>query len=71
MKHTPWFPCDIKPVRVGPYQTRVDDTEGGVSFNYWNGACWLTTTDGPSEPFSKRASMIQEIEWRGLTKEAA
>jgi len=68
MKKTEWYPANIKPIHKGVYETRASEDEGGDCFNYWNGACWLTTICIPSQPFTHDASCIQDIEWRGLAE---
>ena len=68
MKTTPWFPGDVKPVRVGVYQRG-----GGVRpFSYWNGLYWCCSAMSPknAEDMGRRKlqSIFQAIKWRGLTE---
>jgi hypothetical protein len=57
---TPWFPPEVKPVRVGHYP--VDYGVDGISFAHWNGVQWCEWEDG---------SIIsnQNLRWYGLTSE--
>lgn len=65
MKVTEWFPPSIKPVHIGCYQTRFNQQDF-VSFNYWNGHCWLITTSEQTKPTHNTPSVVQDIQWRGL-----
>jgi hypothetical protein len=74
MKLTPWFPPEIKPVRNGIYETRINNcscnTKGEIS--NWNGQRW-------SHQVGKMANKsyltdfgncaAQDKLWRGLAKE--
>jgi hypothetical protein len=64
---TEWFPPEIDPVHVGCYETRYDQNDP-VSYNYWNGIYWLTTTARPEKPNPPYQSLVQDIQWRGITK---
>lgn len=37
---TPWFPGDVKPVRVGVYQTEDANLGDDRFYNYWDGKRW-------------------------------
>ena len=69
MKTTPWFPGDVKPVRVGVYQR---SGHGLHPFSYWDGLHWCRSTTSPkdAEAFGRRhvQSIFQTIKWRGLTE---
>jgi len=73
IQKTPWFPSNIKPVRVGVYETKwycVDSWERG--FSYWNGDQWTNGVDSPDRAdFYKNwvRGAYQEKKWRGFTKE--
>jgi guanylate kinase len=68
MKVTTWFPHEIDPVHIGCYQTRYNQNDI-ISYNYWNGNFWLTTTAKPEKPKHNSQSLVQEIQWRGIKKE--
>jgi|APGre2960657373_1045057.scaffolds.fasta_scaffold136004_1 hypothetical protein len=68
MKLTPWFPANVKPVRVGVYEVRMK----APWYRYWDGVHWhaghctselacalphLPIENTPPEP------------WRGLAEE--
>ena len=59
---TPWYPADIKPVRVGTYQVKcVTKYFCEYFYAYWDGKEWLNK--------EKQYPLIyQDREWRGLTK---
>lgn len=58
MKKTEWFPADVKPVRIGLYETK-----GYLLTNMrlWTGLEWIT-------PHGRVECVIQEREWRGLAE---
>jgi hypothetical protein len=64
---TPWYPGDVKPVRVGVYERKSHTG----TFSYWDGKRW-----GMGAHFARQAandrdpSAFQREPWRGLTKEA-
>lgn len=70
---TQWFGPEIKPVRIGVYQTRHDAREllSYPSYQHWNGEWWgfygntleIASRDGKSK------SSFQYPEWRGLAEE--
>jgi hypothetical protein len=66
-KFTPWFPADVKPVRIGVYETRFGDNPRISGFSEWAGE-WSnqTSVNGGDNFFSDGA--IQKKEWRGLAK---
>ena len=67
MKLTPWFPPDVKPVRVGWYHTGCDSdnpiNSGGESaYNWWwDGHGWHDYPNG-------YPSRDQNRYWRGLSE---
>lgn len=73
MKLTPWFPANIKPVRVGPYEVQVNSTYAkGRSFQYWNGSEWRFRDGSPTFAMELRhyRTFFESPVWRGLTEEA-
>lgn len=63
MTKTPWYPGDVKPVRVGVYERLYP---GDNAFkDYWGGKRWSYGKDA----FGGRCAK-QNRAWRGLTKEA-
>ena len=59
---TPWYPADIKPVRVGKYQVKCAVKYFHEYFYaYWDGKQWV---DG----LNQYRLIYQDREWRGLTK---
>lgn len=68
MKRTPWFPPEVKPVRVGWYEAILfpglhnDDTLPEPRF-WWDGKEWRLARNGS-------ALALQQRIWRGLTKPA-
>lgn len=67
---TPWFPADVKPVRVGVYET----VQGGLEyFNYWDGLRWHGAMGTPqdAETFATCHNPSWENapqKWRGLAR---
>lgn len=68
MKMTPWFPPEIRPVRVGEYQC------DSSARRWWDGESW-SCMYFPDEPRAiklaerQQVSCYQEIQWRGLAEE--
>lgn len=62
LKLTDWFPGDVKPVRVGVYQTNSH------RFQYWNGQWWGFFMPNPEAALKFRSSKSasQARRWRGL-----
>lgn len=58
---TPWFPADVKPVRVGYYEIDWygDGNMRGLSPDYWDGKQWRLF--GPSGDI-----FVGAPSWRGL-----
>lgn len=66
-KLTPWFPADVKPVRVGVYETR-DVSVYGSKYQCWNGKWWGCYSFDVKKAYKDRRgkSCCQCVEWRGL-----
>lgn len=69
MKMTPWFPGDVKPVRVGVYQRHYSFEND--RFCHWNGLFWSNNgrTVDIADQFSEVESRVQDLPWRGLAEE--
>jgi hypothetical protein len=70
---TDWFPADVKPVRIGVYETR--DELGALWFNYWTGDRWSwgVTPHGIQQgawPKKTGCASCQYRKWRGLREPA-
>lgn len=74
---TGWYPADVKPVRIGVYETIGEDGAHWLSF--WHGGVWgwgirLKGVDAgawPRVPFHRNESpTFQARTWRGITEEA-
>lgn len=73
---TPWFPTDVKPVRVGVYETRfqLQVADWSFGYSYWDGTRWANAAGSVDSAHAIRDwfdGAIQEKQWRGLTQEAA
>jgi hypothetical protein len=68
---TPWFDKYTRPHWIGVYQTRIDGSDRGLFFNYWNGERWSMCACSKKGALVVRniPTCIQHIEWRGFTKE--
>jgi len=68
MKTTPWFPCDVTPVRVGVYQRKGASQ---TRWSYWNGRRWgvLSATAESALVWGSLESISQSLPWRGLAKD--
>jgi hypothetical protein len=65
---TDWFPADVKPVRIGVYETSF---AYGGGFSEWNGYHWSNQYDTPQR--AKDMAYFageQDKCWRGLTEPA-
>jgi hypothetical protein len=61
---TPWFPADVKPVRVGVYQRKTVD----LDYSYWNGKFWqLGATKPEWAKENRRKTISGPQKWRGLS----
>lgn len=62
---TPWFDGDVKPVRVGVYQRKVDS---GFYYCHWDGSIWCFG-GGPEPHYAwtyDSPAFNQSLPWRGL-----
>lgn len=74
-KLTPWFPGDVKPVRIGVYEAEWDYGDGDITtyFNHFDGQHWHSgwfdlTSVRPSDPRIGRTSGGDfPKNWRGLS----
>lgn len=69
-KTTEWFGPEIKPTRIGVYETSdTDHTRGGL-YQYWTGKRWATFNFTPFQAYQDRRykSNYQNRQWRGLAK---
>lgn len=67
MKLTPWYPGDVKPVRVGVYERLYYDGER-TCFSRFDGASWRAGWAGiyrAQDDWWPRSS-YQDLPWRGL-----
>ena len=67
-KLTPWFPANVKPVRVGYYERDWDGAGNawGIEPDYWNGKAWEAVyLNGTRE---EAEFTEQSAPWRGLAK---
>jgi hypothetical protein len=68
-KLTPWFPADVKPVRVGVYQTKVDALPGERFYNYWDGGSWHGGESTPAVAYKHCDYQPDGVDyWRGLSR---
>ena len=76
--YTPWFPLNIKPVRLGVYQI-INHHASYAHYSYWNGKFWCFTTDSPAEAVQYKEKPSPSVgkmynyydQWRGLEKSNA
>lgn len=67
LKLTPWFPGDVKPIRVGFYERQYsssDDRQQNYDLDYWSGASWHYGNGQIKRPRDR--ALNQERRWRGL-----
>jgi len=70
-KRTPWYPPEVKPVRVGVYEVAM--TIVPVWYRYWDGENWHVGDETPalalkSAPLNGTSWSVKH--WRGLTEKA-
>lgn len=68
---TPWFDKYTRPHWIGVYETRVNELDDTMAYNFWNGSFWEMPTIYPERKWwlKMMASGVQHIEWRGFTSE--
>ncbi len=70
MKLTPWFPANVKPVRVGVYEIHSNTTTPW--YRHWDGLNWCAGERTPWEAgyleFIPLGAAFAEP-WRGLAEE--
>lgn len=66
-KVTPWYPGDVKPVRVGVYER---DHVHDVRYSYWNGHYWGGWAKKRTHARNNKdaPSALQSIPWRGIAR---
>jgi hypothetical protein len=65
---TPWFPADVKPVRVGVYERDMGASLCG-KYSHWNGQWWggwANTVESAADN-ANYGSEVQNKPWRGLS----
>lgn len=72
-KFSPWFPPEIKPVRVGVYQVNDADYQNGVAWSYWNGErfcyrTWTETVAYTTYTSENPTALPAFTYWRGLAR---
>lgn len=71
-KLTPWFPGNVKPVRVGVYERKPTEFTGlGGKYSFWNGNKWLLSAETIQEAAEEGCwvwSFEQKTPWRGVAK---
>lgn len=69
-KLTPWFPPEVKPVRVGPYN--ASKTRDPKAFRYWDGRAWgfvAFSVEGAVSARLFKTSEQHRVHWRGLAEQ--
>jgi len=68
-KFTPWFPGNVKPVRVGVYQRQYNCPPTNW-FCYWDGKLWgcAEKKAKDADPAFMGKSFFPEKPWRGLAE---
>ena len=70
-KLTPWYPPEIKPVRVGVYKIKISANNSFDLYSHWTGQRWLHTAWSPARASeAKGNSLYQNKTWRGLTEKS-
>lgn len=69
MKLTPWYPGNVKPVRVGVYERKYPSFFLPV-FCKWNGDIWFCgSSDVEFANQDRIPTTLQSLPWRGIAKE--
>jgi hypothetical protein len=70
MKLTPWFPGDVKPVRVGVYERQYFREQLETRYSYWSGYKWSTWAPTPKGALDLwyTVGALQDLPWRGVLK---
>lgn len=65
---TPWYPPEVKPVRVGVYQRK--SFIAGIGFSHWNGKKWSYTYTKKDDvlPNKRTVTYYPYWPWRGLAE---
>lgn len=64
-KLTPWFPADVKPVRVGLYQREYDINSFTLIPDLWDGTNWILLGINGNH----LGEAIAARPWRGLASD--
>lgn len=69
MKLTRWYPKTIKPVRIGWYETQMNN--GNYGYSCWDGMQWSCQHNDYSCVLARAVcwnGAIQDKKWRGISK---
>ena len=70
-KLTPWYPGEIKPIRIGVYE-RQYPARSWTSYCYWDGRIFSQGWKAPEPAKEYRnlpsASSYQNLPWRGVAR---
>jgi hypothetical protein len=69
MKHTPWFPANVKPVRAGVYE--IQDDGPPAWYRRWDGKDWYVGDATPKRAAQEAVVLASYLRapWRGLAEE--
>ena len=70
-RYTEWFPPEIKPVRVGVYETSLMSGWHLCGFTYWDGNMWSNQQLWPKTAYKQRDYKVDALQakpWRGLVR---
>ncbi len=69
---TPWFPANMKPVRTGVYEVRLDGASSLMAYAFWSGDRWgamsSTLQMAPTQKYAFADWASQNKRWRGFTE---
>jgi hypothetical protein len=71
MRHSGWFPGEIKPVHIGVYERDIDTVQlSAKAYSKWNGKHWCAAyTSMKSAEDNNIKSIFQLAEWRGVLRD--
>lgn len=71
-KLTPWFPPEVKPVRVGLYRVKIGAYDNIIEWCWWagDGWCWAypCKRDALAKEWKTTEGASQCKAWRGLAE---